>query len=410
MAIPGINSILDQPALVTWPGETARPDVEALLDKANRKIVIGQFEQAATLLDQVERLNPSGSYDMRRRFLCGAVFAGLDDSNQAISFLTHAQEIANDTNDVDSSMVITLKTAEVIHNALEYSVALDYYQIAYSAFDAKYGEHPERNIPLHIVLLSYLGRQFWMVGQLEAAHGKLAAAMTLWRELNPGAKTQELKPYVTNCLWMLGLTLRAQSDMRDGDANYIRRALSHMRTADKLKQECGDEDYKIGRLYIQIAELYLDLAELNAQRNSPAAAYSNRTEARNRAKTALEFIAPTEDIHGKLMARFALLRSHITAHSLQSLIRDARNIEATFQQLEYESAPLNDQLLIAKIATLRAEWYLSLGDTVTARASLNFAFVGFEAAAPGQSTRAERLLRIIDGASTANPPPSYSQS
>ncbi|HEX8983165.1 MAG TPA: hypothetical protein VF792_10375 [Ktedonobacterales bacterium] len=370
----------------------------ALLDAANRKITIGQFEQAATLLDQVERLKPTGSYDMRLRFICGAVFAGLDDSKQAVSFLAQAQGIAKDADDFDSFIVITLKTAEVIHNALEYRSALDYYKIAYSAFETKYGEHPEQNVPLNIVLLSFLGRQLWTLGLLEEAHGKLAAVMTLWREMNSGAKTKELNPFVSNTLWQLGLTLRAQSDMRDGDAGYIRRALRHMRDADDLKRACGDEDYKIGRLYIQTAELYLDLAELNAQRNSHSAATSNRNEAKNFAKIALEYIAPTEDIHGKLMARFALLRCDITARSQQSLIRNSKRIEATFKQLEHESAPLKDRGLIAKIATLRAEWYLSLGDMVTARASLEFAFEGFEAGAPGQSTRAERLLRIIDGA------------
>jgi tetratricopeptide (TPR) repeat protein len=396
MAFPGTNSILDRPAIVTWPDEAARPDVAALIDSASRKIEFGQFEQAATLLDEVERLDPTGSYDMRRRFVCGAVFAGLDDSNQAVNFLTQAQGIATDANDFDSFIVITLKIGEVIHNALEYRSALEYYEIAHSAFETKYGKHPEQNVPLNLVLLSFLGRQLWTIGQLEEAHGKLAAVMTLWHEMNSGAKTKELNPFVSNTLWQLGLTLRAQSDMRDGDAGYIRRALRHMRDADNLKRECGDADYKIGRLYIQTAELYLDLAELNAQRNSHSAARSNRNEAKNFAKTALDYIAPTEDIHGKLMARFALLRCDITARSQQSLIRNSKRIEATFQQLEHESAPLKDRGLIAKIATLRAEWYLSLGDTVTARALLNFALEGFEVAAPGQSTRAERLLRIID--------------
>lgn len=396
MAFPGTNSILDQPAIVTWPDETARPDMAALLDSASRKIEFEQFEQAATLLDQVERLEPTGSYDMRMRFLCGAVFAGLDDSKQAVSFLTQAQDIADDANDFDSFIVITLKTAEIIHNALEYRSALEYYEIAHSAFETKYGEHPEQNIPLNIVLLSFLGRQLWTIGQHEEAHGKLAAAMTLWHEMNSGARAKELNPFVSNTLWMLGLTLRAQSDMRDGDAGYIKKALSHMRTAADLRRASGDEDYKIGRLYIQTAELYLDLAELNAQRNSPSAATSNRKEAKNFAKTALDYIAPTEDIHGKLMARFTLLRCDITARSQQSLIREAGHVGETLLHLEHESAPMNDRLLIAKIATLRAEWQMLLGELVTARASLDSAFAGFEAGAPGESSRAERLLRIID--------------
>ncbi len=410
MTFPGTDSILDRSAIVTWPDETARPDVAALLDEANRKITMGQFEQATTLLDQVERLDPTGSYEMRKRFLCGVIFAGHDDSNQAISFLTQAVDIAKDAKDFDSFIVITLKTAEVIHNALRYRSALEYYEIAHSAFETKYSEHPEQNVPLNIVLLSFLGRQLWTIGQLEEAHGKLAAAMTLWRELSSAARTKELYPFVSNTLWMLGLTLRVQSDMRDGDAGYIKKALNHMRAAVILKQECGDEDYKVGRLYIQIAELYLDLAELNAQRKSPSTACTNRVQAKGYAEDAIAFTKPAGDNVGALMARFALLRSDITAHSQKSLIRTAERIEATLQQLEHESAPCNDNGLIAKIATLRAEWHLLLGDMVTARASLTFAFAGFEAGAPGQSTRAERLLRIIDGVSTSYPLPSYSHS
>lgn len=410
MVFPGSDSILDQPALVTWPGETARPDLAALLDMASEKISTGRFALAAPLLDQVARLGPDGSYDMRRRYLCGAMFAGLNDGKQAMSFLSQAQDVATGANDIDSCILIALQTAEVLHNALEYGNALDYHQIAYSAFETKYGEHPERNVPLHIVLLTYLGRQLWTMGLLEQAHGKLAAAMTLWHEMQPSDQTQELKRIVAMNLWDLGLTLRVQSDMRDGDANYIKKALSHMRVAVTLKQACGDDDYKIGRLFIQIAELYLDLAELNAQRKSPAAAYTNRARAKGYAEDAIAFTKPAGDIHGVLMAQFALLRCDITANSQQSLIRNSKRIEATLQQLEYESAPLKDRGLLAKIATLRAEWYLALGDRVSARASLNLALEGFEAVAPGQSTRAERLLRIIDGISAASPPHSSSQS
>ncbi len=396
MAFPGIDSILDRPASVTWPDETARPDIAALLDMANRKIATEHFDPAATALDLAQRLDPTGSYDMRLRFLCGLLFAGRGDNSQAISFLTQAQDIAKDANDFDSFIVVTLKIAEVLHDALQYHSALEYYQIAHSEFERKYGEHPEQNVPLDILLLTFRGRQLWTIGLLEEAHGKLAAAMTLWHEMPPRARSQELKPFVAITLWMLGLTLRAQSDMRDGDAGYIKKALSHMRTAAALKRDCGDEDYRIGRLYIQIAELYLDLAELNAQRGSLSAAKGDRTEAKNYAQAALDFIAPTVDHTGALMARFTLLRCEITARSRQSLMRGFEHISAALLQLERESAPMNDRGLIAKIATLRAEWQILLGELVTARASLEFAFKGFEENAAGQSTRAERLLRMID--------------
>lgn len=397
MHISGLQSILEQPAAVVWPGESVRPDLAQLFEDAREQIERDLFIEATVILDKAQRLEPEGSADMRLRYLYGEAFFGIEDAAQALSFFDQALGLATDASDYPSIVLLSLCAGNATHDALHYPEALNYYEIALDTWKMFAGEQPERFRASQIIVLAYIGRQLNLLRRYEEAQARLGAMLTLAHELPASERIPEVNRVVALGLWNLAMVMRAQSDLRDGDVSYLEQARDHFRHAAKLQQQLGVRDYVVGRLNIQLAEVLLDLAELEAQRGATARARADRERAISCADHATDLLKPTDDDVAKLMARITRLRADIVARSQATLAREFAGVEAKLMQIEYESAEaFKDHALIAKVATLRLEWQLGLGDMVSARDSAQWALEGFARSVPGEATRAERLLRQID--------------
>jgi hypothetical protein len=109
-------------------------------------------------------------------------------------------------------------------------------------------------------------------------------------------------------------------------------------------------------------------------------------------------LAPTDDPHGQMLARLASLRWRITrpfdtALNDEAFEDDMAQLE---QDIKADSNLLSDRGLAARMATLRAEWYLLQGNYNDAKAMLTWAISGFsQQSGLGMATRTRRLQRRI---------------
>jgi hypothetical protein len=205
--------------------------------------------------------------------------------------------------------------------------------------------------------------------------------------------TDYLRRKTADALWTLALVLRSQSDMRDGGANLLRTALKRMNKAVGIYELVSTDDAQVGRIHVQIAELYIDLAEIHLQRRADESARHMRLEALNHAQTAVDFLKYTDNAAGKTLPELTLLRHSITQRADRAAVLELHEFEAELLRLERVGAQIHDEILSAKAATLRGEWLLWLGDPDPARAALLLALVGFQSNGMGMATRAQRLLR-----------------
>lgn len=401
MKIPRIPSILYEPADSRWPGEqTPEPSFVVHLTEARKKLNAGQWEEVSTILDQFNQAMLAPSQRMRLDYLHAEKYAGQLDWENARKYYVAVGDAAEKAGDFDTMLSVLMDEAMTWHERLDYAQAKEYYQDALDAWHEQIAHLlPDAPIEPEITFVTYLSRQEMLLGEFDEAHARLALAITALMRNRKVTHDNEIMRMHGNALWTLGLVMRAQSDMLDGQFHYLYPALRRFKRAAELYSRVGGElDSHIGRLYIQIAETYLDLTELHVLHGSDAF-LRTRQEAANYVTAAIDFLAHADDDpHGQVLARLASLRWRITrphdaALKDETFEDDVAHLE---QDIKANKDLLSDRGLAAKAATLRAEWYLLQGNYVDAKAMLAWAMRGFsQHGGLGMATRTRRLQRHV---------------
>jgi len=396
MDMSGIDSILFKPASEVWPGEQMpSPELMRLIDGLPRLFELGKYAEARESLEQIARFELQPSQTMRLHYWEGELMVVHKDTAQAFAFYEMALGIALDASDFDSVIELTLASAGKVHALQQFRDALTYYQIALDTWHKLAPDATTRPLDTEITLQTFIVRQMWEIGEFDQAQPRLAHILPLALRAPRAARTMQLLKQTANALWMLGLTLRSQSDMRDGDEGYLRTATRRMRRAVHLYEQVGVEAINLGRFDVQIAEIYFDLAELHLQRHAAEAARAMYNQGLAYVNQATDYLTLSGDKAADVLARLTRLRASVMLPGATKSWQSIDEIETTLTEIERDAADQKDRILVAKAATLRAEWLMALGDNEKARESLLWALKGFNPDGMGTATRAQRLLRRI---------------
>ncbi len=161
----------------------------------------------------------------------------------------------------------------------------------------------------------------------------------------------------------------------------------------------------MGRIAIQIADIYLDLTELHLHEDKLESARSMRTQAKAYVEHAADYLHPADDPEGRVLVRITKLRFKMIKTRVIDSIFTYQNIEDDFATIERNPITQKDEALVAKSLTLRAEWLIKLGDAAKGCELLKMAIRTFGEDGKGMATRAERLYRAH--CKSANPETSY---
>jgi hypothetical protein len=271
--------------------------------------------------------------------------------------------------------------------------AIEFYQQALALWQVRAAQIERPRAEPEVTLRERIGSEQWYVGDFDAAQAMLARALILALYRHGIPHTDYLRETTAFALWSLALVLRSQSDMSDGRVNLLQMALKRMRSAVRRFEIIGADDANMGRLYVQIAEIHLDLAELYLLEDNDKEAQRMRRLALKRAQQAADFLKHTDSAAGKLLPELTLLRYEITQRLDREALLQMPEFEARLIRIEHAAAEIGDAVISAKAATLRGEWCLWLGDPTPAREVLLLALVGLQHNNMGMATRAQRLLR-----------------
>lgn len=394
--LPGVDTILNQSPDTVWRGEP-RPDEEhvALFQRAIADLEFGHLDDASDALTSVQQSQPVGSQDMRLRYLQGQLLSDRQDYRQAHQFFEMALYVATQGNDYDSQIVLLYLMGLMLYGAMQNREARNYYDMALDLWSTRARQLSHPPIDPEVTIRQRLGQVLWLIGEFEEANSTLGRVLTLARHRRRVYDQNALREQVATALWTLALVHRAQSDMLDGDASYLRTALRRTDKALSLYRRVATHQVNFARFNIQIAEIYLDLAEVHRSGDNMAAMRYALHRATGFIQDAEEYLAPKDDKWAPLLASLTRLRYDIMLLSLRALATKVAEVESRLEMIERTAEKFKDHILTAKAATLRAEWLLSLGDAETARTVLLLALQGFRDDGMGQATRAQRLLRRI---------------
>ena len=332
---------------------------------------------------------------MRLRYLQGQLLSDRQDYRQAHQFFEMALYVATQGNDYDSQIVLLYLMGLMLYGAMQNREARNYYDMALDLWSTRARQLSHPPIDPEVTIRQRLGQVLWLIGEFEEANSTLGRVLTLARHRRRVYDQNALREQVATALWTLALVHRAQSDMLDGDASYLRTALRRTDKALSLYRRVATHQVNFARFNIQIAEIYLDLAEVHRSGDNMAAMRYALHRATGFIQDAEEYLAPKDDKWAPLLASLTRLRYDIMLLSLRALATKVAEVESRLEMIERTAEKFKDHILTAKAATLRAEWLLSLGDAETARTVLLLALQGFRDDGMGQATRAQRLLRRI---------------
>ncbi len=392
--LPGVDTILNQSADAVWPGEPSpSEDHVEIFEQAIRDLELGHLDDVEGALARILRSNPEGSQDMRLRYLQGKLLSERQDYGQAHEFYDMARYIASEGNDHESQIVLVYLMGLMRYGSMRNREARELYEIALDLWATRARQLSQPPIDPEVTIRQRSGQVLWLIGKFDEAHATLGRVLTLAQFRRDINDINALRTQMANALWTLALVHRSQSDMRDGDVGFLHTALRRAEKATNLFQRSSTDQVNLARFHIQIAELYLDLAEAHrAQGNEKAAPYAlNKADVFIR--SAEDYLDPASDKWAPLLAELTGLRYDIMLLSPRDLATTIAEIEARLEVIERAAAEIKDHIVSAKAATLRAEWLLLLGDAETARTALSFALQGFNNDGMGMATRAQRLLR-----------------
>ncbi len=394
MGIPGVDTILFKPARVVWPGERVPSEERARqFDQIPHMLDLGQFDEVASQLNKTASFELEPSQRMRLHFLRGQLCSDRQIYDQAYQAYRHALDIAHEYEDLDSQITLTDLSGLMMYGLMRHREALVHYQEALDLWYQRAAQLSQPRAEPEVKFRERIGTVQWHVGDIDDARTTLARALTVALYKRGVPHTDFIQSRSARALWTLGLTLRSQSDMRDGSVGHLRTAFKRLKRAGVLFEDANTEQENLGRLYVQIAEVYLDLAEIHLQRDAAEAARPMRSEALKYVREAAVLLRDADSRAGKLLPELTLLRYEITRQLNRTAIQEAAEFEVKLLGIEYEAADIGDKVISAKAATLRGEWCLWLGDPAPAREVLLLALVGFQHDNMGMATRAQRLLR-----------------
>lgn len=409
MPIPGLDSILFKSASAVWPSDVwpdgggPDPEIVAIFDAVARYLDEERPEpdKALAALNTIKQDSLQPSQQMRFTFLMGRAQVAKGVINEGVAFLHQAEYVAREHKDHDSVCEILLRIGHTAYNAQRHRAALEYYKTTYDTWLDYFPDLSARPIAAEVMLRENIGTEQWLIGEIEEAHQTIASVVTLAEKAPRAARISVLTTAHANALWTLGLIFRSISDLRDGDSGYLHDAIERFSKSIKLYKKIGAESYQVGRISIQIAEAYLDLAELHLIMIKPESARAMNTQASAFADQAADFLYPTEDPEGRVLARITQLRLRMIRTRVIDSADTFHSIEDDFATIERDPITQNDEALVAKSLTLRAEWLIKLGDTAKGCEALRMAINTFGADGKGMATRAERLHRAY--CKSANP-------
>lgn len=401
MPIPGLDSILFKSASIVWPsdewpdGEEPDPATVTLFDTAANQFheERPEPEKALAALNTIKQATLQPSQQMRFAFLMGRALVAKGDIKQGIAFFHQALDIAKEHQDFDSVCEILLRTGHTAYNAQRHRAALEYYKTTYDTWLDYFPDLSARPIAAEVMLRENIGTEQWLIGEIEEAHQTIASVVTLAENAPRAARISVLIAVHANALWTLGLIFRSLSDLRDGDKGYLHDAIERFRKSINLYKRIGAESYQVGRISIQIAEAYLDLAELHLSMIKPESARAMNLQANAFVDQAAAFLLPANDPEGRVLASITQLRLKMIKTRELDSVRTFQSIEDDFATIEHDPITQNDEALVAKSLTLRAEWLIKLGDTKKGCEALQMAIKTFGKDGKGMATRAERLYR-----------------
>jgi hypothetical protein len=394
MSLVGLVSIVFKPASNVWPGETPpSPELAALFDSlpALFELETRNDEAVRDALDAITRLDLQPSQELRRLYWSARRCESHNDHRQAFELFDRVRQLAAEHDDVISTLEMAVSAANAQHDGLLYLDALIAYREALNFWENAKLTRADRRLDTEIQLRDFVCREEWLVGEFDAAHGNLARALTKALKPPKASQSEELRKGTANGLWTLALALRADSDRSDGNLKILKQASKRMLTARNIYRDLGVPHNQLARLDIQLADIYFDLAELHLQRNIAESARSMRSRGVDMANEARDFLARTRDRAAPWLAEIVSLRPDI----MWPQCTTPAQIDARLTAIERQAAKMEDQFLIAKAATLRAEWLMSLHEWNKARTTLTLAIEGFSLGGKGMATRAERLMRQL---------------
>lgn len=437
----GLKTGLTKPDAIIWPGE--RPpsdDNRALLRRAWDDLLANRPDEALGRLSSVVEaaFEGSPSFAMRWNYYTGLALMILaangaapeaaEKLDDAMSAFARAHDIAlahasrkppNQPLPIVSAalVVICKQAADCLSAQMRYDAALDSYLTALAALREHERDSRRTHPAADRQISALVARSQVIVGQFGNAYDNLARAKALRpRRRAAGASKWEWAADE----WLQAYILRVQSQRCGGVEDMLREVVRLYKRVEKWLD--GDDEHQdsLNRLYIQIAESYLDLAELYREQGQETkyktCAHWARVYAQQAADALNSFVdkdGALRDEQGALMAELTLARlDHLTfkPYQLVGLVRAAKDgllepgspeaLSPRLYDVEMRATELKDDVLLAKAATLRADVLYSLKDYTFALAMYHQAVGRFEyAQARGESARAifgyRRTLEIL---------------
>ncbi len=424
---------LELDATVVSPYNPGWPEEEAPADRAFKALCAAfdllKADEAEHALSELmgirdSDLEGSPSFAMRRYYFIAMSYLKIAEQASANHFktplcnaqdnyklaLSHAVSRRGAFSDTLSQITLHRMLGESWHNLENYEQALSEYKTALTTLLRFPPSEKLKSARAEIKLRMRIARQQYILGQYATALDNITAARELRGKFGGPATTQWDRAAEE---WIEAMIERAASH-QCGDIKMLRGALRLFKSAER--RLVGDAEHLLSqrRLYIQIADTHLDLAERYRSLGKMPSYTTNMRQAEKYAIMASDALRETDDDAGKALTTLTLLRHDylsVKAYELASRILEVKreSESAAFEEhalapriydLEKLAVAANDLVLIARTATLRADVLFSMRDYASAMTVYYFALATFErASARGEATRAvygiRRTLEIV---------------
>lgn len=397
--IPDINSLLYKPATEVWAGEQ-QPSARLadLINTMNAAIAKGYSFNHEPEVEEMASLRLEPSQEMRLRYFRGYFMRDNSvrrDFERAYEWFDHALDIALEHGDLDSQIVLADQQALMMYGLGRNREAIYHYQVALALWQKRARQIPNPGAGPDIQFYMRLGTAQFSAGEFEAAAGSLARALTIVTQRPDVSDTNFTQEATAKAFWALGLIHRAQSDMEDGSERLLQSAVQHMQNAIALFYRYGAHEYDIARIHIQVGETLIDLSDLYLQKQQDSKAREARKQALQYITTArsVQYHSDSADPTGRALTELALLRHQITRLPDVEAILEIEDFGERLSAIEQEAEKKSFSFILGKVAALRGEWLLWLGDAPGAREAFVLALAELQANSIGEATRVQRLLR-----------------
>ncbi|HEX9037038.1 MAG TPA: hypothetical protein VF808_08625 [Ktedonobacterales bacterium] len=416
----GLETGLDTPDALIWSGETTTPSPDnlALLRNAWADLTSEAGNKAAEALGRLTAVSEtafasSPSFLMRWYHFQGLALAMLadteDDEGMSAGAWVAASHMFKQARDIALLGPLPMAAAAQVslsrwlahceYNRLRYDDALDEFLTARAALE-RYSPGEEKAVArANMRLCGWIGRSQAIAAKFTEAWDSLAYADELRAKYGGALMTQFERG---SDEWMRAYILRAMSQLSGGIPDMLRDALRMYRKVEKRLIEESSRIDSLRRLYIQVAEIHMDLAEHARDAGSETRVKANLHFADIYANQAIDSLKESGDAHGALLAELSLARlDHLSYTpsmwpsrrlSLQAdeslLAGHPSHVSPRIYDIEKRAIDLGDKVLLAKAMTLRADVLLSMRDFYASLYLYAVALLMFDQAqARGESAR-----------------------